>query len=234
MDSTENLGISWAGEWLPMELWFKVFQYYCISQPIPTDADTIKILESHPTIAEILDRFLPYLGGPTFEILQARCRTSPNWDESMFQKSLWTHCTVVQDFRDQDGNFQRSGQSYKILYDYQHNGYFGIGHARRAQFAEQIGPFAAHIRIAADGIFIRTKRMFLADCAITDMNRLLPYGCFVKRTRNETLSIYVPYPPGKRDRNGKRYKCIYRLYQDQEVVLYYDTDFLYIPPWRPR
>jgi hypothetical protein len=219
-------------ETLPMELWFKVFQYYCITIPTLENHESTKILMQHPIIAEILDRFLPYLGGFTFSELQEGITTLGDGVE----KLTFSCSANVQGCRDHRGNYRGWGEKIRIFFRYSSHGFFG-GLPKRELFILDLDT-AASILIAADAICIEPG--YLTDAVVENLNLMLPYGCFVSRMPQssspwlESVGIYVPYPPNKRSHNGKRYKCIRQLCPLQAQILHYDTDFLYIPPWRPR
>jgi hypothetical protein len=244
----EILGISWDGEWLPMELWFKVFQCYCISRPIPTDADAVEILESHPTIAEILDRFLPYIGGFTFSELERESRLSRKHDgvditgSHRLKVLRWENITPCPQ--------KRSWRKNREEYDFQFRprGYADSDADAHYLFSTPNRVFSKDIRIQPNTIRIRHPKS--CPFTIQQYNFVLPYGCFVDRIEDfrrhppaadsmDTSShyfytIWVPYPPNQRGPNGERYKMVREIHMTEYVELDYDKDFLYIPPWRPR
>jgi hypothetical protein len=250
-DLESTYGISWAGEWLPMELWFIVFQYYCISQPIPVDTDSVDVLRLHPVIAEILDRFLPYLGGFTFSELQRESRLSRKFGgvditgRHRLKVLRWESITPSPQLREW-------GKNREIDFEFHPHGSINPDADADAEylFSTPNRMFQKHIRIQSNTIRIRNPKTCLFT--IQQYNFVLPYGCFIKRivdsgrhppgtsfldtSSHYLCRIWVPYPPGQRGPCGERYKMIREFHSvdEDEVELDYDKDFLYIPPWRPR
>jgi hypothetical protein len=220
-DLESTHGISWAGEWLPMELWFKVFQYYCISQPIPADTDAFDVLRSHPTIAEILDRFLPYLGGFTYtELLELTGGYSRN-------PIPFIHLCV----RDSNGKFLRWMRKDASVFCLC-NLYVYAFELPELHFEVRKGPYGQRIMtFYPDHICIHTP----------GVNSLLPWGCFVTDMSESNglilpeifYKLWIPKPPSEWKPEGGNYK--YRIHEIRrsEIRIIY-KDLLYIPPWRPR
>jgi hypothetical protein len=217
----EILEISWNGERLPMELWFKVFQYYCISSPQPEDAlAAVEILNTHPIIVEILNRFLPYLTGYTFSNMRRASELAK--EQQDFDITSGHNLTILHDkhgtlaftFVPADLTIPRSGAN-SPFYGFQASKWYH-----------------GSIFIYQNSVTIHNPRH--DGFTLQEFNTVLPFGCFILPLGGGRFGVYVPYPPGQRDSEGKDYKLVCEMESSGSVTLDYDKDFLYIPPWRPQ
>jgi hypothetical protein len=230
-DLESTLGISWAGEWLPMELWCEVFRHYCISHSEPKDLDAVDVLRSHPMIAEILDRFLPYLGGIVFKrshFERAIAKSDGGWFCMTSPESDFVR--VIVGNRDPDYNAGRSRRYYRVKYNHDPQNY--------EVFPGLTEPDARWRILSYHSDHIRIHVCRLTPEAMGKINMLLPWGCFVRDMSESNIikfpeiffGIWIPKPPSEWIRGKLNYK-ICEIKECEEYHLDYKD--LYIPPWNP-
>jgi hypothetical protein len=219
--------ISWDGEWLPMELWTRVFYYMLAPMASclfisPYLKSQIGSLQEHPLIAAIVEEFLQFRTGITY----ADATRAGNGTHNI---PFWT----------------QNHESTPIIERVQclcQNGHDGCA---TAIMRTDVG----YVSLASNQIRIRTTDSpLLVQGALTDrilqrINRLLPYGMHFRISKGD-LCLFASN--NLRTNPEHRFRCLRVISRDikwnqllgiEEQVFWLNCvislNELYIPSWRP-
>jgi hypothetical protein len=232
--------ISWQGEWLPVELWTKVFYYMLVPMtslaPVFSTflAKQVEALQEHPLIAGIIEEFLLFRSGITHADAMRygvdagyRHFHVPRWApiQNLDTPQCSAECTYR--FRTRDGwdRFGFDTRVGEILFD----------------------PSQIHIR-AGFLILDPPDDDILSDHQheiIREVNGLLPYGMHFRFSRGDLCLFALNNP---RTNPDHRFQCIRTIavastnelwLRLQKQVSGFDLDCdvslneIYVPSWRP-
>jgi len=218
--------IIWDGEWLPMELWTKVFYYMLAPMASqlfisPYLKKQIGVLQEHPLLAAIVEEFLQFRTGITY----ADAIRAGNGTHNI---PFWTQNRDSSPIIDRTQCFCNAGHDGRAT----------------AVMRTDIG----YVALAPDQIRIRVERFLVAEVSSTDriiqrINRLLPYGMHFRFLRGD-LCLFAPN--NLRTNPEHRFRCLrtiprtarYHQIADKEQHNYelncvISLNELYIPSWRP-
>jgi len=232
--------ISWQGEWLPVELWTKVFYYMLVPMaslaPVFSTflAKQVKALQEHPLIAGIIGEFLLFRSGITYADAM---RYGADADYHQYRVYYWTH----------DRNRDTSVCSADCTYLYCiPNGWnrFGFGTRMGDIFFDP-----TQIYIRAGFLIVNPSRdELLSECQlriVQEVNLLLPYGMHFRLSEGNLCLFTLNNP---RTNPEHRFRCIRAIcitstdefwMQLQKRVSGFDLDCdislteIYVPSWRP-
>jgi hypothetical protein len=236
--------ISWQGEWLPVELWTRVFYHVFISGPIRTDSmDQFDTIQDHPLIAGIILEFLLFRTGVTHMDL---CETPEQAER--FWKDIIRYWIPVPDYHPlQDESripVPRSASQQSLFKSYETaNGiHFKYVHGVvKIRFKPRFISISLGFLIT----FIPEPNSvsYLGDESqnrIQIANRVLPYGLHFCK---EDGFLHIRMPNNPRTANSKyrtirsfeiQQKSIRRkLCYGYEVQCSISLNELYVPSWRP-
>jgi len=239
MDSASAHKISWNGEWLPMELWTKVFYYMLVPSHCNTfgahTRNEIEILKRHPRIAEIIAEYLLFRTGLTHAYLeQEQSRIVGHWipitspNQFAFRYSLFKKRT-----QDSSGEHQHifSLNGIRIVFN-PHSISIDLGILRPRSYKKSLTG-SGYAKFSPDDLR-----------KIRAANSVLPYGLHFRQIRG-VLHLRMPNNPRL---GGSKFRYIRSFEVNQDVIdpqlgewLYcvdevnctISSDELYIPSWRP-
>jgi hypothetical protein len=219
--------ISWDGEWLPVELWTKIFYYMLV----PANCNLfsvhsrreVEILKRHPRIAEIIAEFLLFRTGLVHADLDSP--TIPgHWIPILSPNQL----AFRYSFFNWDGYPMFSHGDVKITFRPQSIS-IDLGYIQPRSFKKS----------KTGGGYAKLSRADLRKIRIA--NSILPYGLHFRQVRG-VLHLRMPNNPrlgGSKFRYIQAYEMLPNhddpqwLYRIFEVNCMISLDELYIPSWRP-
>jgi hypothetical protein len=233
--------ISWQGEWLPVELWTRVFYYMLVpvSEYAPVFSTFLKkqveALQEHPLIAGIIEEFLQFRSGITYVDLQETWRRNKPPGYKYFQIPYWPQfhngkdVKVVQTFANLEHSDARDAIRVGLGYG---NLYFT----------------PTHIRIDIGYILMTSKTAEGLEISVQDRtciesyNSMLPYGLHFHVSKGDLCLFALNNP---RTNPKHRFQCIRVIPVEIGPGMDGDSTYwvnvrctislteIYVPSWRP-
>jgi hypothetical protein len=237
--------ISWNGEWLPVELWTRVFCYMLVpvsdfaSVFLSFPAKQVVALQEHPLIAGIIEEFLQFRSGITYADLRDAWRQNKTSPFHHFRVSYWPR---FRGGKDSKVTQSTASFDYEIDADGRRRFRFGLGYGN-LYFAP------TYIRIGIGSLKMRPGKtaadMKLRDCDlkyIEYFNDMLPYGLHFRFSRGDLCLFALNNPRTNPEHRFQYIRVItWKILTGFEgeptywlnVCCTISLNEIYVPSWRP-
>jgi hypothetical protein len=245
---------------LPIELWLGVFEFFCESIDFSKSTDVKKLLQlmRHPMITSCLNRYIPFMGGTTFDKLgkcmELKERLGFRSMHVFFDRPFARFGIDLCRYRTKVGGICQVNPSigYSVLFDVNENRYIIP--------SLNIMLFRAVIRV--DGWHLPWLLIFEANGdikismndntnefkALQIVNMFLPHGHIIRSCSSEcrevkefldstprnlkvSYGIYCPIHPNDMKPGRRRYELV-DVFCDEVTLKTTGDDIGYIPKWR--
>jgi len=239
--------ISWDGEWLPTELWTKVFYYLLVPVPpvgLAYSTEHARTLQRHPLIAGIVNEFLQFRTGITFVELRGNTPYPDRRGTGRVSRRYWTPMNPKPTSMEYSHQYSIFEILVRLPTDDRYFRYVSVSGLEILFLPDSI---SIHLGFLEPISFKNPKTKSghakfgeLDRHKIRVANRVLPYGLHIHQDRG-VLQIRMPNNPrldGPKFRIVREFHCVCMTERGVTKIGYdvycnISLDKLYIPTWRP-